>query len=398
MKKRIYILLVILLSLIGALPVSAQIIDENGQYVDTVFNDNIDRTAEDIVIASILISDPIDGVLSSAGHTAIRLQCPTFDLDYVYHYVMINTIDSISEQRAFFTGQFYVQMFADTFATYMMDNHMKGRGVTEYPISLTPQEDQQLWQLLDETLENSQQLKYDFVEHGCCERTKNIILKVLGGRKIDYTICDLRFSAPSYQLVGEAMKHVPWLRFFMLTAMSGTTNHNAIVDKLLVPQDLVSAWQMATVDGNSLLGEGKRLLPKKEFKSNVWMTPLCVAIILLLLSVISLFLNNTFLDWIIIGVQVLMAIIVVCLSVLATSFLSWNWLLIPFNPLPAICWKWRKYWALPFAGVLTIWCVAMTAKSIWGHMLVDWSHIIMVVAFIIILFKQTNFLSLMKKV
>ena len=74
---------------------SAQIVDAEGQYVDTVFNDNVDRTAEDFVIASILISDPVEGMLSLAGHTAIRVQCPVFDLDYVYHYIMIHKEDSI---------------------------------------------------------------------------------------------------------------------------------------------------------------------------------------------------------------------------------------------------------------------------------------------------------------
>ena len=41
---------------------SAQIVDAEGQYVDTAFNDNVDRTEEDFVTVSLLIStlaDPI---------------------------------------------------------------------------------------------------------------------------------------------------------------------------------------------------------------------------------------------------------------------------------------------------------------------------------------------------
>lgn len=47
--KQIYkILLTLLLSLlIGTTPISAQIVDEQGQYVDTTFHDNVNRTAED---------------------------------------------------------------------------------------------------------------------------------------------------------------------------------------------------------------------------------------------------------------------------------------------------------------------------------------------------------------
>lgn len=384
------LLVTLLLLLAGTLSVSAQIVNAEGQYVDTVFNDNVDRTAEDFVIASILISDPIEGVLSPAGHTAIRLQCPTFGLDYVYHYVMLNTVDSISEQKAFFTGQFYVRMLADTFATYFKDNQEVGRGFTEYPLFITPKEKQQLWQVLDETLEKSQQLKYDFVEEGCCVRTKKIIRKVLGEKKIDYSACDVRFSEPSYKLVGEAMTHVPWLHFVMMTAMYGNSSSKKLEDKLLIPQDLISAWQKATVDGKPLVGEGVRVLPDNNFKSNLWVTPLHVAIFLLLLSIVSLFIKAPYMDWIIMGMQVTMAIVVLVFSLLASSFMNWNWLLIPFNLLPIILWRWRKYWALPYAGILIVWCSVMLFVP---HMLVDTTHIILVLTFVIVLFKQSNILS-----
>ena len=383
-------LLVLLSLLIGTFSVSAQIVDAEGQYVDTVFNDNVDRTAEDFVVASILISDPIEGVLSPAGHTAIRLKCPIFDLDYVYHYVMVNTIDSISEQRAFFTGKFYVRMLADTFSTYFKDGQETGRGLTEYPLYITPKEEQLLWQLLDEELEKSQQLKYDFVEQGCCVRTKKIILKVLGGKKIDYSACNARFAAPSYKLVGEAMMHVPWLRFVMMTAMYGNSPYKKVEDKLLIPQDLVYAWQKATVNGRLLVGVGERLLPNNDYRSNLWVMPLHIAILLLLLSIVSLFLKRAYIDWIIMGMQVLMAIMVLFFSILATSFLNWNWLLVPFNLFPILLWKLRKYWALPYAGMLVAWCLVVLCVP---HLLVDMTHVLLVFAFVFVLLKQSHVFS-----
>ena len=68
----------------------------------------------------------------------------------------------------------------------------------------------------------------------------------------------------------------------------------------------------------------------------------------------------------------------------------WNWLLIPFNILPAICWKWRKYWALPYATVLAVWGLVMVLVP---HMLVDTPHIILTLAFAIMLLKQSNILQ-----
>lgn len=391
MKKRLNILLTALLLLVaGTFSVSAQIVDAEGQYVDTVFNDNVDRTAEDFVIASILISDPVEGVLSLAGHTAIRVQCPIFDLDYVYHYVMIHQEDSISETKALLTGQFYVQMVADTFATYVHHSEEINRGLTEYRLYLTPQEEQKLWQILDEELVRGKQLKYDFVQEGCAVKTKKLIKRVLGNKYIDYSACDPRFSAPQYELVSAAMQCAPWMRFVMLTAMYGHTKQSDCANNLLIPADLAVAWQTATVDGRPLLSDGVRIVANNHYQSDGWFTPLRLAIMLLIISIIGLFVTKPYTDWIILGMQLLMSVLVLLFSVMGSTFIVWNWLLIPFNILPAICWKWRKYWALPYATVLAVWCLVMVFVP---HMLVDTTHIILALAFAIMLLKQSNILQ-----
>lgn len=391
MKKRFNILLLTLLLLVaGTCSVSAQIVDANGQYVDTVFNDHVDRTAEDFVIASILISDPVEGMLSLAGHTAIRVLCPVFDLDYVYHYIMIHKEDSISETKALLTGQFFVQMVADTFATYVQNSEDINRGLTEYRLYLTPQEKQKLWQILDEELSSGKQLKYDFVQEGCAVKTKKLIERVLGRKHIDYSACDPRFSAPQYELVSAAMQHVPWMRFVMLTAMYGHTKKSDCANNLLIPADLAAAWQTATVDRHPLLSDGVRIVANNYYQSDGWFTPLRLAIMLLIISIIGLFVTKPYIDWIIMGVQFLMSVLVLLFSVMGSTFIVWNWLLIPFNILPAIFWKWRKYWSLPYALVLVVWCLVMVFVP---HMLVDTTHIILVQAFIVVLLHQSNALQ-----
>ena len=390
-KQKLNILLLLfLLLVVGTFSLSAQILDAEGQYVDTVFHDNVDRTAEDFVIASILISDPVGGVLSLAGHTAIRVQCPIFDLDYVYHYIMIHHEDGISETKALLTGQFYVQMVADTFVTYVQNSEDINRGLTEYRLYLTPQEEQKLWQILDEELSSGKQLKYDFVQEGCAVKTKKLIKRVLGNKHIDYSACDPRFSAPQYELVSAAMQHAPWMRFVMLSAMYGHTKKSDCANNLLIPADLAAAWQSATVDGHPLLSDGVRIVANNYYQSGGWFTPLRLAIMLLIISIIGLFVTKPYIDWIILGMQFLMSALVLLFSVMGSTFIVWNWLLIPFNMLPAICWRWRKYWALPYAIVLAIWCVVMLFVP---HMLVDATHIVLTAAFASVLLKQSNILQ-----
>ena len=53
------------------------------------FNDTIDRLAPDFVTVSLCVADPTDpqdDYTGVAGHAFLRLQCPTFDLDYCYSY------------------------------------------------------------------------------------------------------------------------------------------------------------------------------------------------------------------------------------------------------------------------------------------------------------------------
>jgi hypothetical protein len=133
-------------------------------------------------------------------------------------------------------------------------------------------------------------------------------------------------------------------------------------------------------------------------------TPFCVVMMLLLLALFSfatLFCGKiewikrvgNGIDYFLLGLQTLAGIFMIVMmwvAYLPFPQAHWNWLLIPFNILPAICWKWRKYWALPYTIVLIIWCVVMVFVP---HMLVDATHIVLTLAFAIVLLKQSNILQ-----
>ena len=123
-------------------------------------------------------------------------------------------------------------------------------------------------------------------------------------------------------------------------------------------------------------------------------------LLLSLLSIIMVFYNQrkwiekvgNGIDYTILTLQTLAGIfmmIMMWVAYLPFPKAYWNWLLIPFNILPAICWKWRKYWALPYAAVLAVWILVMVLVP---HMLVDTTHIILALAFAIVLLKQSNIL------
>ena len=92
---------------------------------------------------------------------------------------------------------------------------------------------------------------------------------------------------------------------------------------------------------------GEILLDGKPLVNDGWFTPMVLAIILLIMSIVNIFWSRPYFDWLILVAQTIigcgMTYLIFFSNLCCTE---WNWLIIPFNPLPAICWKWRKYWVL----------------------------------------------------
>ena len=393
MKKRIYILLLLLLSLIGVLPASAQIVDAQGQYVDTVFNDNVDRTAEDFVISSLLVADPGTVLYSVLGHACIRLQCPAFGLDYCFSY---ESEDASQKVLSFLAGKLLMGLFAIPVEEYCEFYRNEGRGVYEYTLNLPIEVKQELWRVVDEQLARGIRLPYDYYRKNCATSSVDFLNEALGSNKIVYDKSLRENPHTAREMYFLYTTPQSWTRFVSVFIAGSATDILHYNDRqLIVPMALVHAWQKATVNGKPLIAnEPVVLVEGKPQVSDGWFTPMFLAIILLVLSIINLWIKYPYFDWMMLVAQTLIGCgmtYLICFSDLCCT--EWNWLIIPFNPLPVICWKWRKYWALPDAGLLTVWCIAMTTISFWGHVRVDWSHIVIVLAFIIILLKQSNILS-----
>ena len=395
MQQKYKILLTLLLSLlIGTPSISAQIVDEQGQYVDTTFHDNVDRTAEDFVIASLVVADPGTVLYSVLGHACIRLQCPAFGLDYCYSY---ESEDVRQRVFSFLAGKLMMGLFAIPVEDYCSLYREEGRGVYEYKLNLPIEVKRELWRVLDEHLAEGIRLPYDYYHKGCAVTAKDFVKEALGKTPIVYDKSLYEESINARKIWVDATPNALWVRFIALFIAGGETNIPLVGEnKLIVPIDLARAWQKATVNGVPLLASEPTVLVEVESKiADGWFTPMVLAVLLLVLSVANLFWNRPYFDWLMLLAQTMVGCFMtylICFSDLCCT--EWNWLFIPFNLLPAICWKWRKYWALPYVGVMMIWCVAMSATTIWGYLQVDWSHIVMVVAWMLIILKQSNITQL----
>ncbi len=394
MKTHLNILFfTILLFVIGTPPISAQIVDEQGQYVDTTFHDNVDRTAEDFVIASLVVADPGTYMYSVLGHACLRLQCPAFDMDYCFSYESEGGVNRVFE---FLAGKLVMGLFAFPIEDYCAQYSEEGRWVYEYKLNLPIEVKRELWRVLDEHLAEGIRLPYDYYHRSCAITIKDFVNEALGEIEIVYDSMLYQNTPTARELCIKHSQQALWVQFFALFIAGNETDESLVGDKqLIIPIDLVHAWQQATVNGVPLLASEPTVLVEGEPQVlDGWFTPTMLALILLLLAVVNLFWRKPYFDWLMLMAQTLVGCFMtylICFSDLCCT--DWNWLIIPFNPLPLIFWHWRRYWAVPYAGVLVAWCIAMSAITIWGHAIVVWSHIVLVVAWVVVVLKQVQIIG-----
>ena len=366
------------------------------------FNDTIDRLADDFVTVSLVVCDPSEVLYSTLGHAALHLQCPIFNLDYIFTYESESVRDKI---WTFLRGDLKMGMFALHPEDFLADYRDSGRGVKEYKINLNPEQKISLWRVMDNHALEGANLPYDYFHRGCAKSVILVIHEALGKDAIHYAPWSDKYQKQTQrELVRNYIEKAPWEEFFMyfLIGVEGDKEYPC-EQKLIIPTDLVEVWQQATFDDGRPVLNSKcnTLLEATKHNQGTWCTPLLVCVFLLLLVLASLVTRWTKIKRIRdIGVVVdYCALVIFAIAGVVMTYLiifselpctDWNWLIIPFNILPVVFWHWRKYWALPYAILIFGWCLVMAYEWFWGHILVDWPHILLALSFAILLVKQSS--------
>ena len=172
------------------------------------FNDTIDRMAEDFVTVSVVVCDPYEVLYSSLGHAAIRLQCPVYDLDYVFTYEG----ESVRNQVwRFLKGDLKMGMYALPTELFLKIYESVGRGVREYKMNLSPMQKQQLWRTMDEMRTAGMTMPYDFFKRGCAKSVVKVVRKVVGPNGIHYAPWSEKYTEHTIrELVRDYITELPW--------------------------------------------------------------------------------------------------------------------------------------------------------------------------------------------
>lgn len=363
------------------------------------FNDTIDRSAPDFVTVSLVVCDPGDVLYTVLGHACLHLQCPSFDLDYYFSYESESVEGKVLR---FLLNDLHMGMISMSKDEYLETYISEGRGVKEYRLNLPPEVKNELWRMCDERVMQGMYLEYDPVKRGCAISVVHSVEDAIryanrttgSSYRIQYAPWGEKGKRTIREIFYEnAAKN--WGLFWCMTIVAGKYVDNPripVKEKLIAPVELVNRWQQATIDGMPIISQDPILLaPSVKHHTGAAITPWMVALALLLLSIIGWWLRQDYVDYLLMAIYTVFSLLITYLLVFPSlPNTDWNWLIIPFNILPAIFWHWRRWWALPYAIIVFVWCLVMTGEWFWGHILVDWPHILLALSFCIVLAKQSS--------
>lgn len=350
----------------------------------TAQQQNADSVATDAgglatdIFASLIIAEPSNDIYGCCGHCAIRMQCPSHNMDYCFTYSFSNTL---LNKFKFFNGTgegTFVPMYTNDFLLEYKEAH---RGVMEYRLNLTLEEKRVLWQNLDANANSSYHWKYDFLKTNCSAMCAYIIEQSLVGERIAYGHLDPILTGDNRTFVKQIFSHTPWYQFFWLTLLGAEGEEWGEVYTRLAPFIITDVWGTASfVNDNT--GETRPIFdgePIVVSNEHTVLTPSPVTpfIAFLALLVVSLVITVLFLKGVArrvvvcFDVALLVAQTILGLIALYLNFFSelqgahGSWHVLVMNPLPLLVVllfrKKPKYWRigwLLYSALLVVYLIA----------------------------------------
>jgi len=248
-----------------------------------------EQQADDFVRAYLLTIGPGEEAYSLYGHTAIRLECPTKDLDYCFTFEMALTAE---EMFKFFVSTAKAGFMVAATPLFLSNYQHEGRSVAEQQLNLTPKEEQQLWRLLDEEIAAGAHWDYSFLTTNCSSMCVWIIERALRseGEQIAYGELPPAVNGTYGDLLDHIAADAPWHRLFWYLRMgTKSSERGAIADKL-APALLAEAWDKAAIVDSAghrrpvFAKPQRQLAPQTLTPTACWLTP-TVALLLIIITI-----------------------------------------------------------------------------------------------------------------
>lgn len=352
--------------------------------------------SSNFVTASLVIAEPLHALYSVFGHATLRMECPSFGLDYVF------TFESDPNFGTFMTGiagkakAKYIAVPADTFIN---DTKKSGRGLKQYKLNLTHHEKQELWRLLDEEMMAGAYRNFNLLFTNCLTTSILNVQRCLIGEHFEWGKLDYPQTLNDGELFRHAVRHSPWAEFLFITFGGTAYDRRSIQEFRLTPETIIPMLRKATITNDStgvsrfvITDPGTTLVESSGQDKATPITPNIVFGGLLLLTLL-ITLAEWVLHWhqvanaydiLLFTAQLLVSLLMLYVTFFSEMFVTqWNWYLVAFLPLPLLFWLLRRKKITPslwlcYSIVLVLFILSTPFIGI-----LDWSHQLITGSFLI---------------
>ena len=307
-----------------------------------------DMQRDDYINAYLMITSPGNEAYSVAGHAAIRMVCPSKEVDYCYEYTA-NV--SINQQLDYIIGDMTGSLCRHHTPSYMSHYTELGRSITSLHLNLTPEQKINLWSELDTETDSGEKREFSVMGYNCTSVLRLIVEASLDTDVIQYHDVNTALTGTYRDIFPYVFSDSPWIGL-LWNIMNGTDfdKPTEMLDHLF-PIALLDEWSKATILSSDrqerpMILETKRLTTiESQYKSPI--STLTVLILFLVISIVSAIVDSK-IGYTILGrvVDVLYMTIESAIGMFLTFLLlfshqvatSWNWLIFVFSPVPLVLW------------------------------------------------------------
>ena len=314
-----------------------------------VANDSIDTESDDFVTVSFLIGSPLEAIYSVFGHGTLRMQCPAYDLDFVF------TFESDTDVSGFMTGvagKAEAKYVAVPTSTYIEDSKLLGRELKQYKLNLTLDERKHLWQLLDEEMMAGAYKHFNLLYDNCLSTSVRLMEQSLIDERLEWGEEKFPMTMDDGDFFRYTMRHSPWSEFVFITFIGTAYDGHSSIAQKISPENIISTLRDARFindqTGESrpvVTDEGTLILKGQDMNPAIRFTPVAFFAALLVLTLLITALQwwlrwdkmGNIYDILLFTAQALVGLLIIYIAVGSELFAStWNWYIIPFFPVPLL--------------------------------------------------------------
>jgi len=242
---------------------------------------------------SLLIASPNpEQLVSSYGHSLLRVKDPELGIDYVFNYGTFDrNLTGLETFMGIATGKLKYEIWVIPFSEYYETTRKEHRKLVEYTFNFSPEEKNAIFQDLLSIVKNkNQQYVFDFFSQNCTTFVRDLISYNLGKQ----ILLPPDLGQKTYRDINiKYTKNNLWYVFLMDLLSGMNLYKNAPpYESLYEPEELGSAWSRSCIiedDGakkplfssTTILIKGKNLFA--ETKTPFFISPLFFSLVLLVL-------------------------------------------------------------------------------------------------------------------